>query len=337
MFTVEPFSWYFPAKSKGAARARSDADISLVFSTYFPSTAHMVASHISKRARLPWVAEFRDPWSQNPYDHVTGHHLFDAIARHAERSTLRNSNLLIAVSEPLKRQLEDLHRKEVSLKPSGFDPDDYAGFVPLTRDFTLTYTGNLYAGKRDPSELFKALRLLIEEDPTLLRDFQVRFVGGNSCYVLGPLVHDWGVENVVRFYPQVPFRESIRIQRESTALLLLSWNDPRDAGTYTGKVFQYLGAGRPILGTSVYESGRIAHLLEETGCGVVANDAATIKTILHTWILEFKEKRRIESFFAPNAAVLELYTWENQARKVAAAFDHALAKSRNRASARHTV
>ena len=219
-----------------------------------------------------------------------------------------------------------MHGKHADVIPSGFDSDDYSASVPLTAKFTITYTGRLYRGRRDPSELFKALRLLQQEDESLVGNLEVRFVGFDSRDVVGRLVEEHSLGDTVKFLQQVPFKESVRLQKESTVLLLLSWNDPRDEGTYSGKLFEYLGAGRPILATSVYEGGSIPKLLSETGSGIIANDAATIKDILKVWLLEFQQEGKLHSFFKPNAEVLQTYTWEGQARKLASAFDRALIK-----------
>jgi glycosyltransferase involved in cell wall biosynthesis len=174
--------------------------------------------------------------------------------------------------------------------------------------------------------LFKALRLLQQEDESLVGNLEVRFVGFDSRDVVGTLVEEHSLGDTVKFLQQVPFEESVRLQKESTVLLLLSWNDPRDEGTYSGKLFEYLGAGRPILATSVYEGGSIPKLLSETGSGITANDAATIKGILKVWLLEFQQEGRLHSYFNPKAEVIQTYTWEGQAKKLAAAFDRALIK-----------
>jgi glycosyltransferase involved in cell wall biosynthesis len=324
MLTMEPVLWYFPAKKMGRSIVATDPSIALVFSTYSPSTSHFVASRISREMGIPWVAEFRDLWSLSPY--AIKCQPLDRIARWIEKRTLAPASQLITVSEPLAEDLSQLHGKHTDVIPSGFDLDDYSASVPLTTKFTITYTGRLYRGRRDPSELFKALRLLQQEDESLVGNLEVRFVGFDSRDVVGRLVEEHSLGDTVKFLQQVPFEESVRLQKESTVLLLLSWNDPRDEGTYSGKLFEYLGAGRPILATSVYEGGSIPKLLSETGSGIIANDAATIKDILKVWLLEFQQEGKLHSFFRPNAEVLQTYTWEGQARKLASAFDRALIK-----------
>ena len=324
MLTKDPVLWYFPAKKMGRSIVATDPGTALVFSTYSPSTSHFVASRISREIGVPWVAEFRDVWSLSPY--VIKCQPLDRIERWIEKKTMAPASQLITVSEPLAEDLSQLHGKHTDVIPSGFDLDDYSASVPLTTKFTITYTGRLYRGRRDPSELFKALRLLQQEDESLVGNLEVRFVGFDSRDVIGTLVEEHSLGDTVKFLQQVPFEESVRLQKESTVLLLLSWNDPRDEGTYSGKLFEYLGAGRPILATSVYEGGSIPKLLSETGSGIIANDAATIKGILKVWLLEFQQEGRLHSYFNPKAEVIQSYTWEGQAKKLAAAFDRALIK-----------
>jgi glycosyltransferase involved in cell wall biosynthesis len=324
MLTMEPALWYFPAKQVARSLVDADRDVALVFSTYGPSTSHFVASRISRETGIPWVAEFRDIWSMSSYG--VRCRLLERVERWIEKKTLTPVSRLVTVSQPIADELSRLHGKQVDVIPSGFDGDDYSASVPLTAKFTITYTGRLYHGRRDPTELFKALRLLRQEDESLLSNLEVRFVGFNSGEVIGRLVEEYSLGDTVKFVQQVPFKESVRLQKESTLLLLLSWNDPRDEGTYTGKLFEYLGAGRPILATSVYEGGGIPKLLSETGSGVIANDAATIRDILRVWLMEFQREGKVHSFLNPNAEMIQAYTWESQARKLAAAFDRALVK-----------
>jgi len=242
-------------------------------------------------------------------------------ARFLERRALHGADVLVGVSAPIARYLGELHGKTTVCIPSGFDWEGHPESVPLTEDFTLTYTGHIYPGRRDPSELFKALVLLRHESPQLLERFQCRFVGGNSRGILAPLVHALDLDDVVSFLPQVSRDESRKLQSESTALLLLNWNDPRDEGTYSGKLFEYLGARRPILAVSTYVHGSAAKLIRQSGCGVVANAAEDIKGVLSKWMQEWQTHSSILTNFRPDETVLARYTWRNQARELAAVFD----------------
>ena len=224
------------------------------------------------------------------------------------------------MSELWANKLQAFHSKKTIAIPNGFDEEDYTESVPLTPKFTITYTGNIYPGKRDPMPLFEAIAELKQEGKLSLDDLEVRFFGSNVAETLSPLVEKYSLWDFVKMYGFVSFSESIKRQKESIVLLLLSWNDPRDRGTLTGKVFEYLGAGRPILALA-FKGGEIDNLLQESGCGIVANEVDEIKDILTKWLEEFRQCREITSHYSPNEEVIKSYTRREQARKLAACFD----------------
>ena len=176
------------------------------------------------------------------------------------------ADVLVTVSEPLAQKLRLLHSgKPVIVIPNGYDPDEVVS-VPLTPEFTITHTGQLYQGKRDPAPLFRAIAESISEGQLDRRVVRVRFYGATE-YWLEKEVKRFGLEDVVSLHPQVPRNIALEKQRESQVLLLLNWDDPEEIGLYTGKVFEYLAARRPILAVGG-PRGVVTELLEETGAGV---------------------------------------------------------------------
>jgi len=233
-----------------------------------------------------------------------------------ERTVLKGASLLIAISKPQVKLTETIHRKKVAVVPNGFDDADYQEDVPLVSRFTITYTGNIYPGKRDPTLLFEALSELRKEGKILPDDIQVRFFGGSSLKSLLPLTERYGLNDIVKIHGTVPFQESIRRQKESTILLLLEWNDPRAEGVYSGKIFEYLGAQRPILAIG-YRAGVIGTLLSETGAGVLVDEVDTIKQVLRSWLKEWQKQGKITSCWKPVEDVIQKYTRREQTRKLA--------------------
>jgi len=158
--TLEPVSWSRHAVKKGL-EIFSKEKFDVIFSSYGPSMSHLVASRLHRQTGIPWVAEFRDLWSLNSYlRKIQPFHFFEKAL---EKRVMKDSSLLVTVSEPLAKQLETLHSKKTVVIPNGFDEDDYLVDVPLTAKFTITYTGNMYPGKQDPNPLFKAIAELEEE------------------------------------------------------------------------------------------------------------------------------------------------------------------------------
>jgi len=311
--------WYPQAVKKGL-EVIGQSDIELIFSSSPPPTSHLIASRLQRKTRLPWVAEFRDLWSLNQY--VSRTEPFHFMEKQWEKRVLKGSRLLITVSVPLAEQLEKLHSKKTLVVTNGFDEADYAAGVLLTSKFTITYTGNIYPGKRDPTLLFQAISKLHQEGKVTPDNFEIRFFGQSLANVPS-LIQNYHLGEIAKIYGFVPFKESIRRQQESTVLLLLGWNDPRERGIYTGKIFTYLGAGRPIMALEL-KGDVVEQLLKETGTGVMMDNSEEIKAMLSKWLEEFWQFGHITSYYNPNEEVIRRYTRRNQARQLASTFEQAL-------------
>ena len=171
---------------------------------------------------------------------------------------------------------------------NGFDPEQLNPGVPLTKKFSITYTGKIYRGRQDPEPLFRALRTLIDEkkiDPALI---EVQFFGDREEWLINDS-KKYHLENVVRIHGHISREESIRKQRESQVLLLLTWNDPEEKGIYTGKLFDYLAARRPILALGLPGSV-VSDVLSQTGAGITVTSDEEIKDQVMTFYREYSER-----------------------------------------------
>src|SRR5262249_12347148 len=130
---------------------------------------------------------------------------------------------------------------------NGADFDDYAGLTHLPGDrFTIVHAGAFF-GQRTPRPFLEALAALLARRPDLQGRIVARFVGD-----LRGADRSWapglGIDDAWQEDGFLPHAESIRAQREADALLLLI---PRANGrgdaVLSGKVFEYIGARRPIL------------------------------------------------------------------------------------------
>jgi glycosyltransferase involved in cell wall biosynthesis len=251
-----------------------------------PATAHIIASDLKKTLDMPWVADFRDLWTMNPY--VEHGWLRTRVERSLEYRTLATADALVTTSKPWAEDQQKMHpAKRILAIPNGFDPDDCA-VAPLTPKFTITYAGHLYDGRRDPRILFTAIRELIDEGTMNSSTVQVRFLGQQEAFVQR-MIEEERLAEVVQQCGFVPRAEALDRQRESHVLLLLGWDDPRDVGTYTGKVFEYLAARRPILAVGG-PPGVVSGLLEETRAGVYVRDVPTAKRAIRDWYASYVQQ-----------------------------------------------
>lgn len=311
------FIGWLPYALKEGIRIVSGHKIDVIYSSAGPVVSTLVASMLHRKTNIPWVAEFRDLWALNHSEHRS--QPFQWMEEALERFTLKEALHLVTVSCALAQELARLHRNSnVIIIPNGFDEEDYKLVVSPTSKFTISYTGNIYKGKQDPSALFLAITNMARNGLISKDNFEVRFYGKYMGSV-PELVAKYKLDGLVRLYGQVPFHESIRRQKESSALLLLEWTDPSARGVLTGKVFEYLGAGRPILAVGP-RYGSIEQLLKETGAGILLTEPHEIEVLLTNWIIQGPPSLTVASDPSP----LRKYTRRFQASQVASLLESAI-------------
>lgn len=269
--------WYGPALRAGEAVIR-DWRPDLIYASATPQTGLLVAQRLSARHGIPWVAELRDLWVDNHYYQFPRWRR--AIDSFLERKALSTAALLVTVSEPLAEVLRAKYNRPTVVVMNGFDPADFpADPRPAPPDqLTILYTGMIYPGRRDPTPLFQALGRM----GPLADKVRVRFYG-RLLPGMQALIERFGVQRQVEMHGPVSYRDSLRLQAEADVLLLLLWDTPEERGVFTGKLFEYLGARRPIL-TLGLEDGVAADLIRERQAGVVASDPDIIARQLTEWL-----------------------------------------------------
>ncbi|HEX8747025.1 MAG TPA: glycosyltransferase [Pyrinomonadaceae bacterium] len=282
---------WFPYAVRSARRFLKDWRPDIILASSPPPSTLLVARHLAKRYRVPWVADLRDLWVDHQY--YDQPRLRETIERRLEQSVLNSAAGLVTVSEPLAETLRTKYGREPVIVMNGFDPSDYPARKEEERassessPFRILYTGVVYEGRQDPSPLFAALKELGAE----MKAVEVAFYG-SFLQKVRELVAVYGVEAVVQVNDPVPYRQSLQMQTEADVLLLLLWNDPEHKGVYTGKLFEYIGARRPIL--AVGNPGDVAaELIQSRGLGVVSNDVNQILDHLRGWIKRKRETGRI--------------------------------------------
>lgn len=149
--------------------------------------------------------------------------------------------------------------------------------------------------------------MLGDEATGVAVEFYGRYPGS-----VAQLAASYGVEHLVTMKGQVPYRESLRVQQEADALLLFPWTDPKERGVYSGKLFEYVGAGRPILAVG---GGRTVacDLIIERGLGAVCDTAESVAAQLRGWLSVKRAGSQVE---APPASAGKGLTREDQTRRL---------------------
>lgn len=324
--TVDPVGW-FPFAVKRGLEIIRNCHIDAIFSSFGPSTSHFVASYLHSKTGIPWIADFRDLWSQHPY--YPKSQPFHWLEGQIERRALRDCARLIAVSEPMARQMESLHHRRVEVIPNGFDDADYCSDVPLVPKFTVTFTGHVRAQEIiSLGILFEAVAELYRAKSISADNFEIRFYGGSLAgniptQLVSLLADKLGISGLIRIRGAISYAESVRRQKESTVLLVLLPIDHAAKGIYSGKIFEYLGAARPIIAIAPKE-GVVDLLLKETGAGVVASDQYGVRLLFSQWVREFQGQGHLTSFYSPRREVIANYTRRELTGRLAEVLDEAV-------------
>ncbi|MXO51712.1 glycosyltransferase [Erythrobacter gaetbuli] len=253
----------------------------LVYSSGPPHSAHIAAQKIAAESGLPWVCEQRDLWADNPY--IDRQPVLTTLYNRLGRQVQRHADAFVAVTETAAGELAAQTGKAVTLARNGWDGADFAGLEDVTAPLdserlTIIHAGLIYAERRDPKALFEAIAMLGEDRR------RVRAVFYHDEYgFLDQRIAEYGVADCVEMREFLPRSEILKVERQADVLLMCRWPDPAEDGVIPGKLFEYIGARRPILATGL-ESGEAAAIVREGGFGLATQDAAHIAEQLRTWI-----------------------------------------------------
>jgi len=244
--------------------ARSiETPVDAVWSTAMPFSAHVAAARLAAEFDVPWVADFRDPYVDNPY--VPGDRLRERRAAIQAR-TLASASRITTVSPGQMATLGE-HAGRATFLPNGWDARDFSGVVTPQSGppWTLRVVGTVYGRQVTDIPLAAALEQAQSAMPGLAERLTVEFVGKVAPEARADIeARDPGF---VRFTGPLPRAEAIRLMREAHALMLLNPSGPGRDDVLTGKVFEYWASGRPILALS--GDSTVSRWLRETGTGTV--------------------------------------------------------------------
>lgn len=307
-------------------------EIDLILSTSGPFSSHIVAAELSSERKIPWVADYRDLYSLNHSSIKLP--LKNWRKMSFERKVMTNASAIVTVSDPLSLSMSRLLHREVLTVPNGFDPEDYQP-TELTqtrtgRKFTIIYTGTIYEGKQSPKPLFKAVERLIEDKDIDPDKIEIHFFGTSTRYLRSVLSNRL-FNNIVFSHPRVTHKEYIEAQKQSTILLFLNWNDTSEKGITSGKLFEYLGAMRPILAFPQNIESTADEIIIRTKSGIICKDEMQIKETIKEWYDEFYSNGYIS--YKGIIEEINKYDRKLQAYKFNLIFEQAITKfSKNHAS-----
>ncbi len=252
--------------------------VDVIISTGPPHSMHLIALGVTKEINIPWIADFRDPWTNiDFYDQLRLTDWADRKHKKLEQKVLANATKVVTVSHSWANDFKRLsNREDILVIPNGFDHTDFEGDkVKLSPTFTLCHIGSMNKD-RDPKALWGVLKKLV--DAKRLESLEIRLIG----QVDHSIFHSIEVNGLTPYLKHIPFmpHDLVITEIRKASVLLLPINDtPNSAGVIPGKLFEYMGANRPILGIGPID-GDSAKILAETHAGVMIdyNDTDSIET-----------------------------------------------------------
>jgi hypothetical protein len=319
-FPDAQIGWYPYAVTRGKEIIRRN-NFDIIYASAGPYTSFLIAATLSKSAGIPWVAEFRDLWIDH-HNRQFGP-IRNSLEGILERKTIATASGLVTVSQPLADILKAKYSQPTAVITNGFDPNDYKSeFTPAPGCcMRLVYTGSVFQGKQDPSPLFEAIGKLGEESANLHVDFY-----GDRLSFVKDMAEKFDCSYNVSVHSRVSYEESLKNQQTADILLFLLWNDPDEKGIFSGKLFEYLGARRPVLAIGPVENVASQAIIERKA-GIVLNDPEEIAKQLKAWIKMKKGNGRIDS--PPDNATWG-FTREDQTKKLAGFLEFIIRESNNK-------
>lgn len=288
--------------------------VDAIISSGPPHTTHLIARGVKRKTKLPWIADFRDPWTQiDFYEQLMLTSVADAKHKRLERSVLKEADKVITVSWNWAKDLEEIGKRKIEIITNGFDEDDFSasGSTQPDTKFSMSHIGSLN-GDRNAANFWLALKELCADDAQFKTDLVIRLIGKNDFAVYQSIEQN-GLQEQLEKIEYIPHSETGKYQQRSSVLLLFLNNTPNVLGIIPGKLFEYLAARRPILviGNSNGDSARI---VTETNAGAICDfdEKEKMKTTIKDFYTRWKKNELTVS-----AAAIEKYSRKTIAQKFA--------------------
>jgi glycosyltransferase involved in cell wall biosynthesis len=322
-----------------AVRLARERHFDCVVSTSPPESAHAVGYVLSRRLDVPWVADVRDGWTFESYGPPWPTRAQARLDQWLERRAMRAADVVTSVAPSIVSDFRSRVGANARLVPNGWDPELVAdgdgsadghgsadGALDPTR-ISILHTGRMAVVGRDPSPLVRALSELGEHEPEVAARLELVFAGS-----LTPAERDLiaSVREPAKatVLGNVPRAQALGLQRAADVLLLLTAGTRRQE--VTGKLFEYLAAGRPILAAVDADANDAAPIIRGTG-GAIFIQPGDRDAALHAL-------RRIAAGDLPAprpaAAAAAAYGYPGVAERMAEAIEEAITARRDGAVSR---
>ena len=296
LFIPDARCWWVKPSVRFLKRYLKEHPVDAMISTGPPHSMHLIAKALHKKFNIPWVADFRDPWTDiDFYKDLKLTRCADKKHHRLENQVLTEATKVVTIGWDCAKGLESHGAKDVVVITNGYD--DWGKICvktdenPSLRDhkslpFTMSHIG-IIGENRNPEMFWQAVSELVD------KNLKIRLIGQVDNSIVESIKRN-DIEKYVEIIPYIPHNQVIEEQAKSDVLLLFVNNTPNAKGILTGKIFEYMASGRPILCIGP-EDGDSARILSETQTGITVdfNDKEKMKSVILDYISKFQENQLI--------------------------------------------
>ena len=275
--------------------------VDLIVSTGPPQSMHIIGMKLAEATGLPWVADFRDPWTKIFYfKHLSMTKTTEKWHKKMERKVLDKASTIVAVSPLVQQEFQAMTQTPVELITNGYDECDFTSSKfeeaegGKDRDFIITHTG-LFAADGNPTVLWEVLSEKCRKDSEFADKLKIRLVGKTDEQIINSLIEQ-GLETKTVDLGYQQHAVAVDEQRKASLLILPLRKEPEYKAVLPGKLYEYLASWRPVLGIG-QPDGAMSMILNSTKTGVVFdwNDKASLKRFIDLcWERHLKGELTVE-------------------------------------------
>ena len=304
----------------------------LIYATYGPGSNLLIGKWLKEKYHLPLVIDFRDEWANNP--HIKSKmwlRVKRPIFTRLERQCIESSDKVICLNEVMRDKFSFRYSNEDRNKfvviPNGYDREDFKiekepqNLFFNSAKFNIVYTGSFY-GFRSPRKFFQSIIGLIQEKPFYQEKLQIYFIGNVKTPEVLDFIRKEPLKKITKILPYMSHDNLVQYLYNADLLLLIIGEMPEAEEVYTGKLFEYIAVGKPILAI-VPPNGVAAKVIEETRSGFIANHSDT-KDIKRTIEFLYQEWKKGRLTVRQNKKEILKYSAENLTKKLALTINKAI-------------
>ena len=256
-------SEWAPYVEKEFSRIISESPVDFIVASGTPFELFNIASQISIKNGIPWIADYRDLWSQN---HTNANESTELLIQH-EKKIVSTSSGISTVSQECKVMLKQIYKGPIAVvKNASYRPIGNLKTIP-NAPFIIRYTGSIYDQYRDFTHIIKALAIVNQSQPNAAF---IEFIGPSNHLIKRFINENTSFRKLVKLINERDRAYSFRKQEKADLLLVLNWEDRTRDGALGTKIYEYFRASVPILATGGSGNDELCQMLRMSGCGYIS-------------------------------------------------------------------